>query len=399
MIKKVLIVFGTRPEAIKMAPVIRQLRANPERIKVWTCVTGQHRDMLDQVLTTFDVIPDIDLDLMQVNQTPSQVAARVLSALDPILDDLRPDTVLVQGDTTTVMAASIAAHYHHIQVGHVEAGLRTYDRFNPFPEEVNRVVTDHVSDLHFAPTPGACDNLLREGISRNNIFVTGNTVIDALKWIAEQPIPPGLNSLFERLAISNNGKPASRWLILVTAHRRESFGEPIRDICRALRTLAERKDVHLIYPVHRNPNVWGPVHELLGKHPNITLLPPVDYLTLVHIMKHSRLILTDSGGIQEEAPSLGVPVLVLRETTERPEAVEADAASLVGTHPERIISEASRLLDSQEAHIAMARAVNPYGDGQAARRIVDVLLTGTCMEFASTIHYQLSGALKRALPG
>src|SRR3990172_6749169 len=263
-----------------MAPVIKQLNLYPEKINVWNCVTGQHRDMLDQVLNLFNISPDIDCKLMQVNQTPNQVAARVLSAMDSILDDVCPDIVLVQGDTTTVMATSIAAHYHRIKVGHVEAGLRTYDRSHPFPEEMNRVITDHVSDLHFAPTLSALNNLLREGISRKNAFVTGNTVIDALNWINEQPMPPNVNSLLAKMGISDDGQPASKWLILVTAHRRESFGQPISNICLALQALADRRDVHIVYPVHCNPNVWDPVHKLLGKHPHITLIPPVDYLAL-----------------------------------------------------------------------------------------------------------------------
>jgi UDP-N-acetylglucosamine 2-epimerase (non-hydrolysing) len=379
---KVLIVFGTRPEAIKMAPVVKAMKNHAHDVQVQVCVTGQHREMLDQVLGLFDINPDVDLDLMQPDQTPAQVAARVLSSMDPMLDDLMPDVILVQGDTTTVMAACIAAHYHRIRVGHVEAGLRTYNRFNPFPEEMNRVVTDHISDLHFAPTWTARDNLLKEGISPQGIFVTGNTVIDALQWMVGQPTTPQLNNFFDNIGIRENGRSSPQSLIVVTAHRRESFGKPIRDICHALQILAGRDDVHIIYPVHRNPNVWGPVHNSLGNHPNITLIPPVDYLTLVHLMKRSRLILTDSGGIQEEAPSLGVPVLVLRETTERPEAVEAGAARVVGTNPELVVSEATRLLDNPEAHAAMAHAINPYGDGHAAKRIVDVLLKGQCEEFS-----------------
>jgi UDP-N-acetylglucosamine 2-epimerase (non-hydrolysing) len=371
--------------------------------------------MLDQVLALFGIVPDIDLDLMQAGQTPSQVAARVLISLEPVLMSERPDWVLVQGDTTTVMAAAIAAHHLRIKVGHVEAGLRTGDRFNPFPEEMNRTIADHVSDLLFAPTEGARRNLLREGIPDARIHVTGNTVVDALLWAAALPAPPEVHKLLERLGIvdvTGRQEPALRspqpegvgslpkgdketrrnslplprspapplpcspspHLILVTAHRRENFGAPLADICTALRTLAAREDVQVVYPVHLNPNVWGPVHELLGDVPRITLLPPVDYLTLVHLMKHSTLILTDSGGIQEEAPSLGVPVLVLREVTERPEAVEAGAARVVGTDPQRILAEAERLLDDETAYQAMARAVNPYGDGHAARRIVEALL-------------------------
>lgn len=384
MKKKVLVVIGTRPEAIKMSPLIRQLCDYQKKIKVWTCVTGQHREMIDQVLTLFNIFPDIDLDLMRVNQTPSQVASRVLSTMDPILEDLHPDLVLVQEDTTTVMSTSIAAHYHRIEVGHVEAGLRTYDRFQPFPEEMNRVVTDHISDLHFSPTARACKSLLLEGISRNKIFITGNTVIDALNWVVKQPAGSSLHNLLESLGRGENRLSLSKRIILVTAHRRESFGKPLQNICNALQSLADRNDVHFIYPVHHNPNIFEPVHKYLGKHSNITLIPPVDYQTKVQLMKHNRLILTDSAGIQEEAPSLGIPVLVLRDTSERPEAVDAGAARLVGTDSNRIIPEVERLLDDQAAYNSMARVINPYGDGQAAERIIDILITGSCEEFSPT---------------
>lgn len=390
---KILTVFGTRPEAIKMAPVIKSLQNFPDRIKVQQCVTGQHREMLDQVLSLFNITPDFDLDLMTANQTPSQVAGRVLNALDPLLEKLRPDWLLVQGDTTTVMASSIAAHHRRVKVGHIEAGLRTYDRQNPFPEEMNRVVTDHISDMHFAPTSSSCNNLLREGISREKIFVTGNTVIDALHWVADQPLSRDAQKLFDEIGIGsfrtredfnghkNDVQVSRKFLILTTAHRRENFGEPLRNICLALKELATRGDVHIVYPVHRNPNVWQPVHDLLVGVPGITLLPPVDYLTLVHLVKNSRLILTDSGGIQEEAPSLGVPVLVLRERTERPEAVHAGAAKILGTNTAKIVVEAENLLNDPKAHAAMARAINPYGDGQAAQRIAEALMSGKCQEF------------------
>jgi UDP-N-acetylglucosamine 2-epimerase (non-hydrolysing) len=392
---KVLTILGTRPEAIKLAPVIRELERRSSSVirRSSVCVTAQHREMLDQVLSLFDIVPDIDLDLMRDRQTPSQVAAQVLSRLEPVLLDEQPDWVLIQGDTTTVMAAAIAAYHLRIKVGHVEAGLRTHDRFNPFPEEMNRVIADHLSDLHFAPTERARQNLRREGILDACIHVTGNTVVDALLWAAKQPPTAQLRKLLQQLEMSRDGcefqvegsrlgsnhnlQPATcnLKLILVTAHRRESFGPPLRRVCSALRELVRRRDdVQVVYPVHLNPNVWGPVHELLGDVPCIRLLPPVDYLTLVHLMKHSTLILTDSGGIQEEAPSLGVPVLVLREVTERPEAVEVGAARVVGTDPERILAEAEWLLDDPVAHAAMARAVNPYGDGHAAERIVDALL-------------------------
>lgn len=370
---RILIILGTRPEAIKMAPIIRELRRYPERFQVRICATGQHRQMLDQVLDLFGIAADVDLDLMQSNQTPSQVAGRILLALEPLLQAECPDWVLVQGDTTTVMASAIAAHHLKIKVGHVEAGLRTGDRFNPFPEEMNRVIADHVSDLLFAPTERARRNLLQEGIPEARIHLTGNTVVDALLWAAAQPCPPQVEQILDGAKPVRDAGSASR-VILVTAHRRESFGEPLRRICVALRELARRPDVHIIYPVHLNPHVQGTVNDLLSNVPRITLLPPVDYLTLVHLMKHSYLILTDSGGIQEEAPGLGVPVLVLREVTERPEAMEAGAARVVGTDPQHILAEAERLLDDETAYRAMSRAINPYGDGRAAERIVAALL-------------------------
>jgi UDP-N-acetylglucosamine 2-epimerase len=359
-----------------MAPVVRRLQAN-DQTDVTVCVTGQHREMLDQVLELFGIQPDVDLDLMQANQSLNGLTARVLLALDPVLADLQPDWLLVQGDTTTVMAAALAAHNRRIKVGHVEAGLRTYDRANPFPEEMNRVVADHVSDLHFAPTGRSRDALLREAISPDSVFVTGNTVIDALLWAGEQPLP---QEALTRLA--DAGYQDGKETILVTAHRRENHGQPIRDICAALARLArDRPERQIVYPVHRNPNIEGPVHELLAGRPGIVLLPPVDYLTLAYLMQNSRLILTDSGGIQEEAPSLGKPVLVLREATERPEAVDAGAVRLVGTDADQIVRQAESLLSDSDAYAAMARAVNPYGDGRAAQRIVDVLVTGKCEEF------------------
>lgn len=382
---KVLSVFGTRPEAIKMAPVVKKLVQQPEQVQSFVCVTAQHREMLDQVLSLFDIQPDYDLNLMAYNQTPTQVAARVLFALEPVLTELKPDWLLIQGDTTTVMAAAVAAHYQQVQVGHVEAGLRTYDRRNPFPEEMNRVVADHVSDLCFAPTAAARDNLLREGIAATKIFVTGNSVIDALLEVAARPIPNSLAQWAEAQGLAaffQEEPPTDRTLVTLTAHRRENHGQPIRQICQAVRHLAQtRPELHFVYPVHRNPNIWNPVHELLQDMANVTLTPPVDYLTLVHLMRRSKLVLTDSGGIQEEAPSLGVPVLVLRETTERPEAVAAGVARVVGTDPEQIVAETRLLLDNTAVYRQMSRAVNPYGDGQASTRIVQLLLTGTCAEF------------------
>jgi UDP-N-acetylglucosamine 2-epimerase (non-hydrolysing) len=365
---RVLVVFGTRPEAIKMAPVVQALQARPAEFAVRTCATAQHRDMLDQMLTLFGIAPDIDLDLMQPSQTLSGLSARVLTAFDPVLVAEQPDWVLVQGDTTTVMMAALAAQHRQIRVGHVEAGLRTWDRHSPFPEEMNRVVADHVSDLCFAPTDTARDNLLREGIQPHAIRVTGNTVIDALLQVAGRDWQPDPYSALAQL-------PADRTWLLVTAHRRENFGRPLAAICQALRTLAGTRGdrLHIIYSVHRNPQVWGPVYASLGDHPGITLLPPVDYQELIYLMKHSRLVLTDSGGLQEEGPSLHKPILVLRDTTERPEALAAGATLLVGTEPDHIVRETCQLLDDPAAYARMADAPNPYGDGHAAERIADTL--------------------------
>jgi UDP-N-acetylglucosamine 2-epimerase (non-hydrolysing) len=364
--QRVMCVVGTRPEAIKMAPVIQELRRQESRMECRVCATAQHREMLDQVLDLFGIVPDVDLDLMEPGQSLSALSARVFCHLEPVLQAERPDWVLVQGDTTTVMAAALCAHYNRVRVGHVEAGLRSFDRANPFPEEINRVVADHASDLLFAPTSGARDNLLREGISASAVRVTGNTVIDALLRVAKSGWQPPEDSPLWALE-------GDRRMILVTAHRRESFGKPLQSICAALRTLAARGDLQVIYPVHRNPRVWEPVHAALGDVAGVTLLSPVDYQTLVWLMKQCTLVLTDSGGIQEEAPALGKPVLVLRTVTERPEGVDAGTARLAGTDPEQIVSEASHLLDDPVAYEAMARAVSPYGDGHAAERIVEAL--------------------------
>jgi len=363
---KVLTVFGTRPEAVKLGPVIRELARYPEHIASRVLVTAQHRDMLDQVLRVFDIQPDYDLDVMQDNQTPTQVAATILARLEPILKAERPDWVLVQGDTTTVAAAALAAFYARSKVGHVEAGLRTGDRWQPFPEEINRRVAGVIADRHFAPTARARDNLLREDVPAARILLTGNPGIDALRWITAQPMSDEVDHLLV---------PGAR-TILVTAHRRENFGEPLESICLALRDLVERYDgaVHIVYPVHRNPNVWGPVHQLLGGAPHITLRPPLDYLPNLQLMQRSYLIITDSGGIQEEAPGLGIPALVLREKTERPEGVDTGALRIVGTDRQRIVAEAIRLLDDPAEHARMAKAENPFGDGHAAERIVASLL-------------------------
>lgn len=388
---RVLTVFGTRPEAIKMAPVIRELqrRSDGSDLESLVCVTAQHRQMLDQVLCLFGIRPDYDLNLMEKNQTPTQVASAILAQLEPILKKEHPDWVLVQGDTTTVAAASLAAFYAGTKVGHVEAGLRTYDKWRPFPEEINRRVTGVIADLHFAPTKRARDNLLKEAVLPKSIMVTGNPVIDALNWVAEQPPTPEVSEFLKGLGLgkkmatemhkgSVEGSPSSR-LILVTAHRRENFGRPLENICLALRDIALQYDrrVQIVYSVHLNPNVQETVHRLLGNVPNVILVPPLDYQLLVQMMKRSYLILTDSGGIQEEAPALGVPVLVLRDVTERPEAVEAGTVRVIGSDRERIVSETARLFDEVKAYEEMARAVNPYGDGNAAERIVGALLGET----------------------
>jgi UDP-N-acetylglucosamine 2-epimerase (non-hydrolysing) len=376
---RVLSVFGTRPEAVKMAPVVKKLNQTPE-VESLVCVTAQHRQMLDQVLSLFGIQPDVDLDLMRPDQSLAQITAAIFTHLDPVFTDLKPDWVLAQGDTTTVMAAALLAYYHRIRFGHVEAGLRTRDKWQPFPEEVNRQVAGVVADLHFAPTEWSRQNLLRENVPSDKVLVTGNPVIDALQIVAKQPATPEIKDLLQKIGLSETETDTpdgvSPRLVLVTAHRRENFGRPLEEICEALHSLAEHygKAVHIVYPVHLNPNVQGPVYRQLNGIPNITLLPPLDYLPLVHLLKRAALVLTDSGGIQEEAPSFGAPVLVMREVTERPEGVEAGTVRLVGTKCETIINEARRLLDDPAAHAAMARAVNPYGDGQAAGRIAAALL-------------------------
>jgi len=393
---KIICIFGTRPEAIKLAPIIYELKRKTEETPIQSivCVTGQHREMLDQVLSLFDIETDYDLNVMADNQTPTQVASAVLAKLEPILDSERPDWVLVQGDTTTVAAAALASFYKRIKVGHVEAGLRTWDKWQPFPEEINRKVTSAIADRHFAPTVQSRQNLLDEGVHEDQVLVTGNPVIDALKQVVKIPASNEIIELLQQCGISIDGDRAQNVvdhspklsqpsLILVTAHRRENFGRPLINICEALLDLATSREeqVHIIYPVHMNPNVWDPVHRILGDVPNITLTPPLDYLSLVHLMKNSHLVLTDSGGIQEEAPGLGKPVLVLRAVTERPEAVDAGTVLLVGSSRKRIVSEVSRLLDDKDAYERMARAVNPYGDGHAAERIVASLLDEPVVPF------------------
>lgn len=361
--KRVLSVFGTRPEAIKLAPVILELEKHPDRFDSQVCVTAQHREMLDQVLEWFRINPAYDLDLMQPGQELAEFAGRGLTTVSGLLKTTQPDVVLVQGDTTTAMVAALAAFYLRLPVGHVEAGLRTRDRYNPFPEEINRRMIGALATFHFAPTARAAAALRAEQVPEGDIFVTGNTVIDALHMTVKRPVKLDLDLRLEHPR-----------LILVTAHRRESFGGPFESICMALLDLAERNtDIEIVYPVHLNPNVRQPVRRILAGHPRIHLLAPIRYEQFVHLMAEAYLILTDSGGIQEEAPALGKPVLVMRETTERPEATEAGTARLVGTDRQRIVAEAERLLRSEEDYRTMARTANPFGDGRAAERIVSIL--------------------------
>jgi UDP-N-acetylglucosamine 2-epimerase (non-hydrolysing) len=363
---KILSVFGTRPEAVKMAPIVKLL-AKTSGVESRVCVTAQHRQMLDQVLSLFEIKPDYDLDLMRDDQSMAQLSANIFTHLDPVLGDFQPDWVLAVGDTTTVVTTSLLAFYRRIKFGHIEAGLRTHNKWHPFPEEINRRLATVTADLHFAPTKWSQGNLLHEGINENAIIVTGNSVIDALKYVSKQAEPQETKDILEKL--DKNKK-----IILVTAHRRENFGKPLENICQALKELASHPDIEVVYPVHLNPNVQEPVNRILTNVPNITLLPPLDYLPLVHLMKHAKIILTDSGGIQEEAPAFGIPTLVLREVTERPEGVEAGTLKLVGTETSRIVEETKRLLDDEFAYAKMAQASNPYGDGHAAEKIIQALL-------------------------
>ncbi len=364
--KKVLIVFGTRPEAIKMAPVVRALRGQAW-LDTKVCVTAQHRAMLDQVLSLFDIVPDHDLNLMSSAQTLEGISARILESLSKVLDDERPDMVLVHGDTTTTAMASLACFYKRIPVGHVEAGLRTGNLMSPWPEELNRRLSGLIAHLHFAPTETSAGNLLSEKVDPAAVEITGNTVIDALLQVTDRLKNDAALSapLDERFSFLGS----DRKLVLVTGHRRENFGDGMREICNALLTLSRRHDVQIVYAVHLNPNVKGPVESTLGDQSNIHLIPPQDYLAFVYLMMRSHIILTDSGGIQEEAPSLGKPVLVMRDTTERPEAVMAGTARLVGAKADAITDGITKLLDAPGAYDAMATASNPYGDGRAAERI------------------------------
>ncbi|TKI58516.1 UDP-N-acetylglucosamine 2-epimerase (non-hydrolyzing) [Brevibacillus antibioticus] len=361
---KVMTVFGTRPEAIKMAPLVHELNKYSEQIESVVCVTAQHRQMLDQVLDIFDIQPDIDLNIMKDRQTLVGVTTRALESLDETMKEVKPDIVLVHGDTTTTFVASLAAFYNQVAIGHVEAGLRTWDKYSPFPEEMNRQLTGVMADLHFSPTNGSADNLRREAKPEESIYVTGNTAIDALKTtVREDYTHPVLDRV------------AGQKLVLMTAHRRENLGEPMRRIFRAVRRLVdEHPEIAVVYPVHLNPAVQEVAQEILGNHDRISLIEPMDALDFHNFARRAHLILTDSGGVQEEAPSLGVPVLVLRDTTERPEGIEAGTLKLVGTDEEQVYAMAKELLTNQAAYDAMAHAVNPYGDGEASRRIVEAIL-------------------------
>ena len=378
--KKILLVFGTRPEAIKMAPLVKKLQEMPEEFQTVVCVTGQHREMLDQVLRLFDITPEYDLNIMKPNQDLYDITSRILLGMRDVLKEVQPDIVLVHGDTTTSMAAALAAFYQQIPVGHVEAGLRTGNIYSPWPEEMNRLITGRITTHHFSPTPLAKENLLREHVDENQIIVTGNTVIDALQMVVkrlaeDKALANEVATNINQMGYDVQRLDGKRRMVLITGHRRENFGEGFLNICHAIKHLAEQyQDVDFVYPMHLNPNVRKPVLEILGeKAENVFLIEPLDYLPFVYMMQHSTLILTDSGGVQEEAPGLGKPVLVMRDTTERPEAVEAGTVLLVGTNREKIEQGVSMLLDDADCYRRMSEAVNPYGDGNACNRIVDRL--------------------------
>lgn len=379
--KKVMLVFGTRPEAIKMAPLVKAFQAEPENFETFVCVTGQHRQMLDQVLNLFEITPDFDLNIMKAGQDLYDVTARVLTGMRDVFEKVTPDVVLVHGDTTTSTAAALAAFYRQIPVGHVEAGLRTHNIYSPFPEEMNRQITGRIAAYNFAPTPLSKTNLLTENVAENSIFVTGNTVIDALHWVTKK-LKSSESMQTELTAfLKNSGYDVKRLvngkkLVLITGHRRENFGDGFISMCSAIKTLNEKyPDVDFVYPMHLNPNVRKPIAEVFGTTPpeNMFFIEPLDYLPFVFLMEKSDIVLTDSGGIQEEAPGLGKPVLVMRDTTERPEALEAGTVKLVGTNFEKIVAEVSKLLDDKTYYETMSKAVNPYGDGMACPRILAAL--------------------------
>ena len=379
--KKIMLVFGTRPEAIKMAPLVKEFQKYSEQFKTIVCVTGQHREMLDQVLHLFDIKPDYDLDIMKQGQDLYDVTARVLVGMRDVLTEVRPDLILVHGDTTTSTASALAAFYQQIPVGHVEAGLRTHNIYSPWPEEMNRLITSRIATYNFAPTQLSKQNLLDEGIAEDKIFVTGNTVIDALymvldKMKTDQNMSFELQSELKRSGYDVDRLNGNRRLVLITGHRRENFGNGFINICSGIKTLTEKyPEVDFVYPMHLNPNVRKPIQEVFGENhlPNMFFIEPLDYLPFVFLMEKSDVVLTDSGGIQEEAPGLGKPVLVMRDTTERPEALDAGTVKLVGTNYERIVTEVSLLLDDEDYYNKMSKAVNPYGDGKACSRIVEFL--------------------------
>ena len=382
--KKIMLVFGTRPEAIKMAPLVKKFQEQSDRIETVVCVTGQHRQMLDQVLDLFEIKPDFDLNIMKAGQDLYDVTSRVLLGMRDVLKEVKPDVVLVHGDTTTSTAAALAAFYQQIPVGHVEAGLRTHNIYSPWPEEMNRLITGRIASFHFAPTPLSRKNLMREAIPDQQILMTGNTVIDALYWVVDkikqdQTLDAQLAHILKEAGYDVDRLAGERRLVLITGHRRENFGEGFIHMCTAIRDLANRyPNVDFVYPMHLNPNVRRPIHEVFGedlsRFENLFFIEPLRYLSFVYLMEKSTIVLTDSGGIQEEAPGLGKPVLVMRDTTERPEALDAGTVKLVGTDYDKSVSGVSQLLDDPQAYAAMSQAVNPYGDGEACGRIVNALL-------------------------
>ena len=382
--KKVMLVFGTRPEAIKMAPLVKEFQKQPKRVETVVCVTGQHREMLDQVLKIFDIKPDYDLNIMKQGQDLYDVTARVLTGMRDVLKEVKPDVVLVHGDTTTSTAAALAAFYQQIPVGHVEAGLRTHNIYSPWPEEMNRLLTGRLATYHFSPTPLSRNNLIKESVDDRNIIITGNTVIDALYWVVDKiknnkELDNELEDILSKAGYDVNRLNNGKKLVLITGHRRENFGDGFINMCTAIKDLTVKyPDLDFVYPMHLNPNVRKPIHEVFGENlsglKNMFFIEPLEYLSFVYLMEKSSIVLTDSGGIQEEAPGLGKPVLVMRDTTERPEALDAGTVKQVGTDYNKIVNEVSSLIDDKAAYEKMSKAVNPYGDGLACGRIVNALL-------------------------
>ena len=382
--KKVMLVFGTRPEAIKMAPLVKEFQKQPKRVETVVCVTGQHREMLDQVLKIFDIKPDYDLNIMKQGQDLYDVTARVLTGMRDVLKEVKPDVVLVHGDTTTSTAAALAAFYQQIPVGHVEAGLRTHNIYSPWPEEMNRLLTGRLATYHFSPTPLSRNNLIKESVDDRNVIRTGNTVIVALYWVVDKiknnkELDNELEDILSKAGYDVNRLNNGKKLVLITGHRRENFGDGFINMCTAIKDLTVKyPDLDFVYPMHLNPNVRKPIHEVFGENlsglKNMFFIEPLEYLSFVYLMEKSSIVLTDSGGIQEEAPGLGKPVLVMRDTTERPEALDAGTVKLVGTDYNKIVNEVSSLIDDKAAYEKMSKAVNPYGDGLACGRIVNALL-------------------------